>query len=48
MNFLLLIYFDGAEVIRYFSNEKDAREYAKKFPRFFTFTIYKLNKIDMF
>ena len=48
MNFLLLIKFDGYEVSRYFENEKDAREYAKKFPRFFKFTIYKLNKIGEF
>lgn len=46
--FLLLIEFDGSEVSRYFENEKDAREYAKNFPRFFTFKIYKLNKIDEF
>lgn len=48
MNILLLIQFDGHEVSRYFANEKAAREYAKQFPRFFTFTIYKLNKIDEF
>lgn len=48
MNFLLLIHFDGSEVSRYFENEKDARKYARNFPSFFTFTIYKLNKIDEF
>ena len=48
MNILLLIQFDGHEVSRYFANEKAAREYANNFPRFFKFTIYKLNKIGEF